>query len=119
VCGQTQTGNNVCPGTVFGATIPAPIWREYMNLALAGQLPLDYPQPDPNDMGTIYAVRDPSGSFVGCAPGSTSSSCYGSGGPPPSRAPAPTTPAPTSPTTEPSATTVPPGTGKGGHKPHH
>ena len=87
VCGQTQTGNRVCPGTVFGATIPAPIWQEYMDLALAGQLPLDYPQPDPNNLGTIYSVGEPKGSYSGA------------GGGPPRSAPAPTTTSPVSPTT--------------------
>ena len=126
VCGQTQTGNEVCPGTVFGATIPAPIWQEYMDLALAGQPALDYPQPDPNDMGNIYTVQEPKGSFSGCpppgpaGPGPTTTVnpfCYT---PPTTAAPAaPTTTAPaggtsTSTTVPGSPTTAGPGGGPGG-----
>jgi membrane peptidoglycan carboxypeptidase len=100
VCGMTQTGRNVCPGTVFGATIPAPIWKEYMDLALAGQPAEDFPAPNPNAYGKIYSVPEPRGSYNGCAPNSTNTSCYGSaGGPTTTVAPAPgasstTTPGP-------------------------
>jgi membrane peptidoglycan carboxypeptidase len=79
VCGTSETGIDVCPGVVYGATIPTPIWKEYMDLALAGQPPLDYPTPDPNDMGTISAVGEPGGSYNGCAANSTDSSCPGWG----------------------------------------
>jgi penicillin-binding protein 1A len=100
VCGMTQTGRNVCPGTVFGATIPAPIWKEYMDLALAGQPVEDFPAPNPNAYGKLYSVPEPRGSYNGCAPNSTNTSCYGSaGGPTTTVAPAPgasstTTPGP-------------------------
>jgi len=70
VCGKTLTGNSVCPGVVFGATIPAPIWQEYMSLALAGQAPLTYPLP-PTNMGDIYTVKDPAGSYTPTAPTTT------------------------------------------------
>jgi len=63
VCGKTLTGNSVCPGVVFGATIPAPIWQEYMSLALAGQPVLTYPLP-PTNMGDIFNVKDPPGSYT-------------------------------------------------------
>ena len=109
VCGQTQTGNNVCPGTVFGATVPAPIWQEYMDRALAFQLPLDYPPPDRASMGTITAVQEPSGSYNGCAPGSA-----GCAGP----APAPAVPAPTPAPAPPSSPPIP-GTGGQGKGRHH
>ncbi|MGH3392095.1 MAG: PASTA domain-containing protein, partial [Actinomadura sp.] len=36
-----------CYGPVFGATIPAPIWRDTMSQALAGRAPLDF-QPPPS-----------------------------------------------------------------------
>jgi penicillin-binding protein 1A len=65
VCGKTLSGRDVCPGTVFGATIPAPIWKEYMDLALAGQPVLTYPAPSPNDMGNIFSVKNPPGSYSG------------------------------------------------------
>jgi membrane peptidoglycan carboxypeptidase len=101
VCGMTQTGRNVCPGTVFGATIPAPIWKEYMDLALAGQPVEDFPAPNPNAYGKLYSVPEPRGSYNGCAPNSTNTSCYGVAGGPASTtvAPAPggsstTTPGP-------------------------
>ena len=76
VCGKTLTGKFVCPGEVFGATIPAPIWKEYMDLALAGQPALTYPPPNPEDMGNIYAVKNPPGSYSSYSYGSGS---YGSG----------------------------------------
>ena len=63
VCGITASGNDVCPGIVFGATIPAPIWHDYMSAALAGQVPIDFLPPDPNDMGDIFQVGDIPGSF--------------------------------------------------------
>ena len=63
VCGKTLTGRDVCPGTVFGATIPAPIWKEYMDLALAGEPALTYPPPSSSEMGNIFAVKDPPGSY--------------------------------------------------------
>jgi membrane peptidoglycan carboxypeptidase len=62
VCGKTLTGNQVCPGVVFGDTIPAPIWQEYMSLALAGDPALTYPLP-PSNMGDIFTVKDPPGSY--------------------------------------------------------
>src|SRR5581483_8986736 len=105
VCGKTQTGNNVCPGEVFGATIPAPIWKEFMDLALAGEPSLDYPPPDPKTMGTIYNVPEPLGSYNGCAPNSTIASCYGTGpgqGPPASTT---TTGAPATKPTQPASPT--------------
>ena len=119
VCGQTSTGRRVCPGIVFGATIPAPIWKEYMDLALAGQPAEDFPPPNPYDMGKIYYVNEPKYSYTGCAPNSSYSSCYGAGG-----GPAPTTttikpggttatttasPTTTSPTQPTTPTTGPPG----------
>ncbi len=123
VCGMTQTGKNVCPGTVFGATIPAPIWKEFMDLALAGQPAEDFPQPNPHDTGKIYNVAEPKGSYNGCSPNSTLQSCYGAGGAPTTTTAAPAV-TPASTTTTPSATTpgssVPGGTstttatGKGG-----
>jgi membrane peptidoglycan carboxypeptidase len=63
VCGKTLTANFVCPGVVFGATIPAPIWKEYMDLALAGQPSMTIPPPSYDDMGDIYSVKDPPGSY--------------------------------------------------------
>lgn len=74
VCGTTATGNSVCPGIVYGATIPAPIWHDFMAAALAGQAPLDFPPPDPNDMGDIFQVGDIPGSFY---PGSGYTNGYG------------------------------------------
>jgi len=65
VCGKTLSGNFVCPGQVFGASIPAPIWHEYMSLALANQAPLDEPAANPSDMGDIFSVKNPVGSFGG------------------------------------------------------
>jgi penicillin-binding protein 1A len=65
VCGKTLSGNFVCPGQVFGASIPAPIWHEYMSLALANQAPLDEPAANPYDMGDIFSVKNPAGSFGG------------------------------------------------------
>jgi len=132
VCGVTQTGKNVCPGTVFGATVPAPIWKEYMDLALAGQPPEDFLAPNPADQGKLYSVPEPQGSYTGCGPNSTATSCYGAGGAPtttvapsPSSTVAPSpstsTPTPTSPSspapTVPVGPTLPPTTAppKGGH----
>jgi penicillin-binding protein 1A len=103
VCGQTQTGRQVCPGTVFGATIPAPIWKEYMDLALAGQPAEDFPPPNPYDMGYLFSVNEPKFSYTGCAPNSTITACYGSGGGP---AATPTTVGGTTPTTAPAASTT-------------
>lgn len=68
VCGTTATGSSVCPGDVFGASIPVPIWQEYMRLALTGQAPLDFPPPNPDDMGDIMTVKDPPGSGSPYAP---------------------------------------------------
>jgi penicillin-binding protein 1A len=107
VCGKTQTGNNVCPGEVFGATIPAPIWKEFMDLALAGQAALTYPPPNPGNMGTIYNVPEPPGSYSGCAPNSNNAGCATTTT---TGAPA-TTAAPTAQTTEPPTT---PSTAPGG-----
>lgn len=65
VCGKTLSGRFVCPGTVFGASIPAPIWQEFMDLALAGQDVQVEPPPNPADMGDIFYVKDPKGSYSG------------------------------------------------------
>ncbi|GAC1534419.1 MAG: penicillin-binding protein 1A [Acidimicrobiales bacterium] len=64
VCGVTATGGNVCPGIVYGATIPAPIWHDFMAAALADQPPAGFPPPNPGDMGTIFQVPPVPGSYT-------------------------------------------------------
>jgi len=123
VCGMTDTGKNVCPGIVFGATIPAPIWKEFMDLALAGQPAEDFPAPNPTDQGNLYSVPEPKGSYTGCGPASTPLTCYGAGGAPttttiPSAPSATSTTALSPPTTAPTSTvgpttTAPAGTTRG------
>jgi membrane peptidoglycan carboxypeptidase len=110
VCGRTLTGKYVCPGEVFGASVPAPIWQEYMRLALAGQPASTYPPPNPYDMGNIFSVRNPAGSF------STRSRSRGSGTSrtTPTTGSVPALPPGTSPPTSP---TAPTGPGKKGGKP--
>lgn len=117
VCGQTSTGRRTCPGTVFGATIPAPIWKEYMDLALAGQAAEDFPAPNPYDMGNLYNVMEPKSSYTGCAPNSSYTSCYGAGGAPPSSTT--TVPGATATTTPSTATTSPTGSTTPGTPPAH
>ena len=106
VCGTTASGNFVCPGIVYGATIPAPIWHDYMTAALAGQVAIDFPSPDPNDMGDIWQVGDIPGSYY---PGNSYSGGYNSYGPP-TYAPRRSTPpkrSVTTVTTSPAPATVP------------
>ena len=92
VGGQTLSGNYEYPRAVFGGTYPALIWHEYMLHALAGEPVVEYPAPNPKNMGSRFSVPNP--------PGSSS--------------PAPATtvaPAATSTTVGPNQTTVP---GSGG-----
>jgi len=79
VCGTTASGNFVCPGIVYGATLPAPIWHDYMTAALAGQVAIDFPAPDPNDMGNIWQVGNIPGSYY---PGNSYSGGYNNYSPP-------------------------------------
>jgi penicillin-binding protein 1A len=109
VCGKTLSGNFVCPGQVFGASVPAPIWQEYMHLALAGQAPLTEPLPNPYDMGNIFSVKNPPGSYGG---GYTSRGRSGSYGYRPNPGSRPSGTGGT-PTTGPPVTTPGPGTGGG------
>jgi penicillin-binding protein 1A len=115
VCGKTLSGNFVCPGQVFGASVPAPIWQEYMRLALAGQPSEDFPAPNPYDMGNIFVVKDPPFSTSGCY-GSSTCSGSGSNGYPSGRTGRGTTPPKKTPTTTTSPTPEAP-TGGGGKRP--
>jgi penicillin-binding protein 1A len=63
VGGYTGSGKYEYYRTVFGGTYPAMIWHEYTQLALAGQPAIDFPKPDPYDMGNIFTVKDPPGSY--------------------------------------------------------
>ena len=63
VGGTTASGNYMGYRTVFGGTYPAMIWHDFMTHALAGQPAIDFPPPDPNDMGNIFNVANPPGSF--------------------------------------------------------
>ena len=120
VCGTTASGNGVCPGIVYGATIPAPIWHDYMTAALAGQASIDFPAPDPNDMGDIYQVGDIPGSFNPGNQGTNSSGGYNTYSPPtyaPRRSAPPKKSSPTPTSTKEPAATVPksPPTSAAGH----
>ena len=63
VGGITASGNYQYARTVFGGTYPAMIWHDFMTKALAGQPAIDFPSPDPNDLGNIYSAPNPAGSF--------------------------------------------------------
>jgi penicillin-binding protein 1A len=120
VGGKTAAGNYEYYRTVYGATYPALIWREFMKAALQGQPSIDFVKPNQNELGTITYVRNPNGSYtsggsyppttirrrttttVGGSPPSTVS-----GAPPPSGPPTtPPKPPPTEPPA-PTATTTP------------
>jgi len=68
VGGYTGSGRYEYYRTVFGGTYPALIWHEYSQMALAGQPAIDFPAPDPYDMGNIMSVKDPPGSYSSPAP---------------------------------------------------
>jgi len=103
VGGRTGSGAYLYSRTVFGGTYPAMIWHDFMSRALTGQASIDFPAPNPNNMGNIFTVPDPPGSF---SPTTA----------PPTTAPAaPTTPSSTVPAGTP--TTAPPTTAAGGAPP--
>jgi penicillin-binding protein 1A len=136
VGGVTGSGNYEFPRTVFGGTYPALIFHEYMQMALAGQPSIDFPPPNPYDMGNIESVADPPGSSSPTTststttPGPTTSIAAPSGptvsipsfgtitvgtAPPPTfESPPPATSIPSSKPTEPPATNPPPTLGPGG-----
>ncbi|MFI5042206.1 MAG: transglycosylase domain-containing protein, partial [Acidimicrobiales bacterium] len=64
VGGTTALGVYEYPRRVYGATYPAMIWHDYMAAALAPLPSLPFPAPEPNDMGGIYAVPEPLGSYT-------------------------------------------------------
>jgi penicillin-binding protein 1A len=128
VGGPTASGNYEGYRAVFGGTYPAMIWHEFMTRALAGQPAIDFPAPNPDDMGSIYSVSDPYGSYSQSSSsptvasqsttppsgGKTSNTTVPAGGPGTSVTPGSTTPGmtfappPTSPATSPP--TAPPPT---------
>ena len=110
VCGTTASGNDVCPGIVYGATIPAPIWHDFMTAALGGQASIDFPAPDPNDMGDVFQVGDIPGSFYPGNQGNSYSNGYNTYSPPtyaPRRTSPPKKSGTTVTTSKPPAATVP------------
>ena len=92
--------------SVYGGTIPAEIWHNYMTIAMEGQKPLPFPQPD----FTQWASPSPSYAPPPSPSPSPSPSPKPTHSPKPTESPSPTeSPTPTgSPSPLPSASKAPP-----------
>jgi membrane peptidoglycan carboxypeptidase len=119
VGGQTASGNYMGYRTVFGGTYPAMIWHDFMERALAGQPAIDFPSANPQDLGSIYNVSDPFGSFSQGGTGSTTPTTTGSSSrtTTPASGPATTSPGGGPPPTSPGITFAPPPTSPSGPTP--
>ena len=116
VGGETASGNYEYPREVFGGTYPALIWHEYMELALVGQPVIDFPDPNPDDMGDLFSVPDPPGSSspsttTTTLPGGTTTTLPGATGTGTTLPGTTATPGTTVPVTTGPGPTVPPGGG--------
>ena len=63
VGGKSASGNYLYHRTVFGATYPSMIWRQFMAAALQGQPVLPFIPPDPLQLGRRTYIASPPGSY--------------------------------------------------------